>query len=178
MKRVDSAFAEKGKKERPNWEIVSLYNSRRLVVDKKITKYCIPFDSSGLPKSQYFNVNISCSNSEDILNHRISEPATLFGRESFCHVKLTQKFVSRQHFVIQFRKVILKNDPKPQIIHYLFDMGSNNGTFLNGTKVLPNRYIQLFSKDVITFEKSNNPDVFIMFFIGQTGEKNESESEN
>lgn len=37
---------------------------------------------------------------------------------------------------------------------YIMDLGSTNGTFLNGTKVDPNRYVELMEKDVLKFGSS------------------------
>jgi len=61
--------------------------------------------------------------------------------------------------VIQFRE-IKKTIPETgevysEIRPYIMDLGSKNGTFLNGEKIEPSRYYQLLDKDVIKLANSS-----------------------
>ena len=150
-------------KESPNWEICSLYNERQLIKNKKRTKYFIPFDSVNPPKSKKYFLHISLKNEDQIQTYELEEPSTLIGRENFCNFRFYNQKVGRQHFVIQFRRVKLLDENEFQIIPYIFDLNSKNGTFLNGSKIKSMRYIQLYPKDIISFEKSfENSDFLVI----------------
>lgn len=45
---------------------------------------------------------------------------------------------------------------------YLIDLESTHGTFLNGKKIEPSRFIQLLPKDVIRFAASTREYVFLV----------------
>lgn len=44
---------------------------------------------------------------------------------------------------------------------YVIDLGSTNGTFLNGVKVDDARYIELMEKDILKFGNSSREFVFL-----------------
>lgn len=56
---------------------------------------------------------------------------------------------SKQHCVIQWREV------KGQLLPYLIDLESVNGTYLNGVLIPSRRYIELSSNDIISFTDNN-----------------------
>ncbi|MDR1812254.1 MAG: FHA domain-containing protein [Candidatus Fibromonas sp.] len=55
----------------------------------------------------------------------IPEKGLVVGRDSFCDLRLTDEFVSMQHC-----KILFENG-----IFFLEDLGSTNGTFIDGTEV-------------------------------------------
>lgn len=67
------------------------------------------------------------------------------GRASSNDVVIDNKLASRQHAIIQ--KV--KDD------YFLKDMGSTNGTFLNGDRIPADKYFKLGQNDTITIGKMN-----------------------
>jgi smad nuclear-interacting protein 1 len=71
---------------------------------------------------------------------------------------------SKQHAVIQFRNVLVENDDgtarrveRP----YLMDLGSANGTFLNGDRVESRRYYELRQSDMLRFASSSREYVMV-----------------
>ncbi|RVW46431.1 FHA domain-containing protein DDL [Vitis vinifera] len=77
---------------------------------------------------------------EPLYIHRQS--CYLFGRERrVADVPTDHPSCSKQHAVVQFRP-------------YLMDLGSTNGTFINDSRIEPQRYYELFEKDTIKFGNS------------------------
>ncbi len=70
----------------------------------------------------------------------MSENKWTFGRTKTCHVFVDHEKASRQHF-----EVFKINDK-----YYIKDLGSSNGTFLNGHQLPANNEIDLKSGDVIS----------------------------
>jgi len=74
------------------------------------------------------------------------QSAYMLGRDrTIADIPLDHPSVSKQHAVIQFRKV--KNEVNP----YIIDLESANKTKLNDEVIEARRYYQLFEKDVIKF---------------------------
>ncbi len=67
------------------------------------------------------------------------------GRDSDNDVVVDSKLASRHHCVIQ----------KIKEAYFLKDEGSTNGTFLNGNRVPPDKYVRLNLGDKITVGSSN-----------------------
>lgn len=98
--------------------------------------------------------------------HRQS--AFLFGRDgAVADVPLAHPSVSGQHAVLQFRRVPLKQEagdmgpPRMAVKPYVLDLESSNGTFLNGAKVPPARYVELRPQDVLKFGASTREYVLL-----------------
>ena len=73
---------------------------------------------------------------------------------------------SKQHAIIQYRLTALKNQsgiekPKMSTKPYLIDLGSTNGSFINGVRIESSRYYELKSGDTLTFGGSKREFVFI-----------------
>ncbi|KAF5207104.1 Smad nuclear-interacting protein [Thalictrum thalictroides] len=76
---------------------------------------------------------------------------------------------SKQHTVIQFRQIELMREDTDGIFlnkvtkvrSYLMDLGSTNGTFLNGNRIDAERYYELFEKDTIKFGNSSREFVIL-----------------
>lgn len=98
----------------------------------------------------------------DVL-HVSKQSAYLFGRESkVCDILCEHPSLSRQHCVLQYRAVSDKHDAnvvrcKP----YLMDLGSANGTFINGKRLEDARYYELRKKDVVTIGASTREYVLL-----------------
>jgi hypothetical protein len=61
------------------------------------------------------------------------------GRDQGSDIVLEDKLVSRRHAVIQ----------KIEEEYFLLDLGSTNGTLVNGQRIPPNRYVRLSLSDAI-----------------------------
>jgi smad nuclear-interacting protein 1 len=98
--------------------------------------------------------------------------ATLFGRDrAVADVPCDHPSCSGQHAVIQFRLVavapagdgllVASDAPARTVKPYLLDLESTNGTFLNGRRVEPARYIELRPRDVLRMGTSSREFVLL-----------------
>jgi smad nuclear-interacting protein 1 len=72
---------------------------------------------------------------------------------------------SKQHAVIQFRFVEKKNEFGDRIggvRPYVIDLGSSNGTYVNGDDIPKERYVELRDKDVLKFGLSTREYVLML----------------
>lgn len=72
---------------------------------------------------------------------------------------------SKQHAVIQFRFVEVKSehgDKVGRVKPYIIDLESANGTKVNGDLIPERRYVELKSKDVVTFGESTREYVLVL----------------
>ncbi|KAL4459203.1 hypothetical protein ABPG75_014068 [Micractinium tetrahymenae] len=95
--------------------------------------------------------------------HRLS--CYLFGRERrVADIPTDHPSCSKQHAVLQFRlteKEGLDGMMKAAVRPYLMDLGSTNGTFINGERLEPERYYELLEKDVLKFGNSTRTYVLL-----------------
>eukprot|EP01138_Halocafeteria_seosinensis_P007298 gb/GECG01007462.1/.p1 GENE.gb/GECG01007462.1/~~gb/GECG01007462.1/.p1 ORF type:complete len:332 (+),score=43.92 gb/GECG01007462.1/:1-996(+) len=97
------------------------------------------------------------------------QSAFLIGREQkIADILLEHPSSSKQHAVIQFRLVNLKNPgasvddpPKQTVKPYIMDLQSANGTYLNGEKLPDSRYVELKAGDVLKFGYSSREYVLL-----------------
>lgn len=68
-----------------------------------------------------------------------------FGSQNDCDITYEKKYVSRKHFKIDS----IKHRLCPIVDYYIADLGSINGTWLNGEKLESNRPYKLSSNDLI-----------------------------
>jgi FHA domain len=64
---------------------------------------------------------------------------------------LTHPGVSKEHSMIQFRRVRFPSTNEVAIIPYIFDLGSTNKTYVNGHELLPLQEFELREKDTLRF---------------------------
>lgn len=95
--------------------------------------------------------------------HRQS--AYLLGRERrVADIPLDHPSCSSQHAVLQFRETEKADDDgvrRRRVRPYLMDLNSTNGTYLNAEKIEPQRYVELFERDVIKFGYSSRDFVLL-----------------
>jgi hypothetical protein len=89
----------------------------------------------------------------------------LFGRERrVADIPTDHPSCSKQHAVIQYR-LTEKEEPDGMIASkvrpYIMDLGSTNGTFLNGKRIDPQRYYELLETDTIKFGNSSREYVLL-----------------
>ena len=105
---------------------------------------------------------------KDHVLHVHRQSAFLFGRERrLADVPTDHPSCSKQHAVLQYRKVQREGEdgmPESVVRPYLVDLGSTNGTTLNGQRLEPLQYYELLETDVVRFGSSTreyvlmNPD--------------------
>ncbi|GFR47615.1 hypothetical protein Agub_g9351 [Astrephomene gubernaculifera] len=89
----------------------------------------------------------------------------LFGRDvSVADIITAHPSCSKQHAVLQFRLTHKEDElglSSAAIRPYLLDLGSVNGTFLNGERLEALRYYELLEKDVVRFGLSSREYVLL-----------------
>ncbi len=96
--------------------------------------------------------------------HISKQSAYLFGRErKVADVPVDHPSLSKQHCVLQYRALPDKNDRERALRckPYMMDLGSTNGTFINGVRVDDARYYELRKGDVITLGASTREYVLL-----------------
>ena len=96
--------------------------------------------------------------------HIHRQSAFLIGRiKDIADILTMHPSCSGQHAVLQFRLKILKDDLDEVrvVLPYVMDLESTNGTFLNGERLAPARYVELREKDMLKFGSSSREYVLI-----------------
>ncbi|KAE9414036.1 hypothetical protein Angca_002628, partial [Angiostrongylus cantonensis] len=87
--------------------------------------------------------------------HIHRQSAYLIGRDrKIADLPIDHPSCSKQHAVLQYRSVPFERvdgTKARRVLPYIIDLGSSNGTFLNGSKIEPQRYVELKEKDVLKF---------------------------
>ncbi|KAK9804905.1 hypothetical protein WJX72_011070 [[Myrmecia] bisecta] len=100
---------------------------------------------------------------EPLYIHR--QTCYLFGRERrVVDVPTDHPSCSKQHGVLQFRFTEKEGEDglmASAVRPYLMDLGSTNGTFLNGDRLEPQRYYELYEKDMIRFGNSSREYILL-----------------
>ncbi len=95
--------------------------------------------------------------------HRQS--AYLLGRDrKVADIPLDHPSCSKQHAVLQYRMVpFTRADGSTgrRVSPYILDLNSANGTFLNNTKIEPQKYVQVQEKDMLKFGFSSREYVLL-----------------
>ena len=145
-------------KEKPNFEPSGIllkdleYEYNKSMNNKIIINYNPPSDSI-IPNENeiWFLFKFSEDKNEAEETYKLIEKEYfLIGKDPrICDIRIKQKNISRQHAVIQFRKI--KKEKEWEIIPYLIDLNSTNGTYLNGDKIDNKKYYELRDKDELNF---------------------------
>ena len=104
------------------------------------------------PTPASFNVNKGI---DGISMIPINASSVIAGNSDAVDIKLENRFVSRRHFQVRFESDVF----------YISDLGSTNGTYLNGNKLNPNEQQILRDGDVVGL----GVDEVILIFSGPIG---------
>ncbi|KAF9028198.1 hypothetical protein BGZ52_013260, partial [Haplosporangium bisporale] len=144
-------------KEKPNFGLSgSLAAETNTTVSGAVLKYNEPPEAR--KPSQKWRLYVFKGDKEIDLLHIHRQSAFLFGRDrNVVDVPIDHPSCSKQHAVLQFRQIVetdnlgqSKRTTKPFII----DLGSANGTSVNGAQIPATRYYELKLSDVIKFGAS------------------------
>ena len=149
-------------KEKPNFEPSGIllkelemeYN--KSINSKTMINYNPPTDSIVPSKNEiWFLFKFSENKKEEEETYKlIDKDFFLIGKDPrICDIRIKQKNISRQHAVIQFRKI--RKGKEWEILPYLIDLNSTNGTYLNGDKIDNKKYYELREKDQLNFGDKN-----------------------
>jgi smad nuclear-interacting protein 1 len=84
----------------------------------------------------------------------------IFGRERrVADIPTDHPSCSKQHAVLQYR--LTEKAGHEAVRPYLMDLGSTNGTFLNGEQIEHGRYYELLEKDLVKFGNSTREYVLL-----------------
>ncbi|KAJ8102456.1 SMAD/FHA domain-containing protein [Lipomyces tetrasporus] len=144
-------------KEMPNYEQSGALMGDKLYKGVSL-QYVEPPESRKPDKSYRFYVFKDGDISDTLTLDQ--QPTYLFGRDrTVADVPLDHPSCSKQHAVLQYRLVVeessLLEEPEDRIAPFIYDLGSANGTHLNGKKVPAREYVELKEKDMVTFGLSS-----------------------
>ena len=143
-------------KEKPNFEPSGILQKdlemeyNKIMNNKILVNYNPPSDSI-IPTDIWFFFKFTGDKKEPEETYKlINKEFFLIGKDPrICDIRIKQQNISRQHAVIQFRKI--KKDYNWDILPYLIDLNSTNGTYLNGDKIDNKKYYELRDKDELNF---------------------------
>ena len=128
-------------KEKPNFEPSGilqkdLQNEYNNAMNNKIAINYKPPNDSIIPEDIWFLFKfLKDKKDADNTYKLVGKEFFLIGKDNrICDIHIKQKNISRQHAVIQFRKIV-KDNNDIYIQPYLIDLNSTNGTYLNGEKI-------------------------------------------
>ncbi|XP_033740142.1 smad nuclear interacting protein 1-like [Pecten maximus] len=95
--------------------------------------------------------------------HRMS--AYLMGRDRLVvDIPTDHPSCSKQHAVLQYRLVNFEREDGTtgrKVAPYIIDLDSSNGTYVNNQRIDPQRYVELFEKDMLKFGFSSREYVLL-----------------
>ncbi|KAF3089385.1 hypothetical protein TWF102_009654 [Orbilia oligospora] len=153
-------------KEAPNFNRTTHLVSETNTFNGVVLKYVEPSESRLPPSSITYRLYVFKS-SEILETITLStRTAWLFGRDRLvADVPIDHPSASKQHAVIQFRFVTKVNEYGEReggVKPYVIDLGSANGTTVNGETVPEKRYFELKEKDIIGFGHSSREYVLMI----------------
>lgn len=169
---------EPTEKVKPNFKLSGKLTEERNTYKGVVIKYSEPPEAR-IPKKRWRLYQFKGDETLPTLYiHRQS--AYLVGRDrAIADLPVDHPSCSKQHAALQYR---LMNYERPngsvgkQIRLYVIDLESANGTFINGNKIEPKRYVELMEKDVLKFGFSSRE--YVLLHEHSKGEGNSSSGEN
>lgn len=165
MQDAEAALAAKEiEKEKPSFE----YSGKLAAETNKVKGVTLQFTEPPEARKPSIRWRLYVFKDGEALNdplyiHR--QTCYLFGRERrVADIPTDHPSCSKQHAVIQYRlteKEELDGMIASKVRPYIMDLGSTNGTFLNGKRVDPQRYYELLETDTIKFGNSSREYVLL-----------------
>lgn len=154
---------EAANKEKPNFETSGKLTEDTNTFKGVVIKYNEPPEARK-PKRRWRLYIFKGTNSLPFLPmHRQS--AYLIGRDRrVADIPVDHPSCSKQHAVFQYRLVDYKRPDGSmgrRVAPYIIDLNSANGTYVNNVAVEPQRYVELFEKDVVKFGFSSRDYVLL-----------------
>ncbi|XP_040580350.1 smad nuclear-interacting protein 1-like [Lepeophtheirus salmonis] len=141
-------------RQKPNFECTGKLLEETNIFNGVIIKYSEPEDARK-PKIHWRFYVFKGEETLPIL-HLHRQSAFLMGRDrKIADIPIDHPSCSKQHAVFQFR---FKGG---EIIPYIIDLESSNGTYLNNQRIDPKRYYELKEKDMVKFGFSSREYVLL-----------------
>ncbi|ODQ56621.1 SMAD/FHA domain-containing protein, partial [Saitoella complicata NRRL Y-17804] len=145
-------------KEKPNFNASGLLAAESNTFQGVVLKYHEP-PSAAKPTKKWrlYVFKPPASAPVEILSLH-AQSAFLIGRDAtICDIPLLHPSISKQHAVIQFKwreRVNEYGDRRRDVVPYVIDLESANGTSVNGEVVEGARYVELMVGDLVRFGES------------------------
>lgn len=150
-------------KVQPNYATTGKLAAESNTVNGIVLKWSEPSDAAKPTKKWRLYVFKGKESLDPYHIHRQS--AYLLGRERrVADIPIDHPSCSSQHAVLQFRMTqkIEADERTTRLVRpYLMDLNSTNGSFVNGSKIEPQRYVELLEKDVLRFGYSSREYVLL-----------------
>ena len=159
----ESKDAEKKDKEKPNFALSGALGAETNTYKGVVIKYGEPAEAR-VPKTKWRLYAFKGEEKLPILHiHRQS--AYLLGRERrIVDIPTDHPSCSKQHAVLQYKLASYKREDgrtARRVQPYIIDLGSANGTYVNGDRIDAQKYVQLLEKDVLKFGFSSREYVLL-----------------
>jgi len=165
-KKPGESDSESIEKEKPDYKPSGLLNKSKDTIRDVETKY-VESPDGAIPKLKWRLYPFKGEQKLETIPI-FTKSYYLLGKDrKIVEISLDHPSCSRQHSVIQFRTVDVKDadNPNANAIRinkpYIMDLGSTNGTYLNGSKIDPLRYVELLERDILKFGNSSREYVLL-----------------
>ncbi|KAJ2664923.1 hypothetical protein IWW48_000537 [Coemansia sp. RSA 1200] len=129
----------------PNFGLSGRLAAETNTTNGVVLKYSEPPEARRPREDTKWRIYVFKDHKDIDMHHVDASSGYLFGRDrKVADIPTDHPSCSSQHAVLQYRQ-IAANVIKP----YIIDLSSTNGTFLNGERIPPQRYVELRSEDVI-----------------------------
>lgn len=158
----EATGASKAPKEQANFETTGKLAEASNTVNGVALKWSEPSDAAKPTKRWRLYVFKGKEALEPYQVHRQS--AYLLGRERrVVDIPLDHPSCSSQHAVLQFRMTTKASAERTTklVRPYVMDLGSTNGTYVNGERVEAQRYVELLERDLLRFGYSSREYVLL-----------------
>ncbi|CAD5117940.1 DgyrCDS6683 [Dimorphilus gyrociliatus] len=169
--KVDEKKEPEKPKEKPNFGLSGKLAAETNTYKGVVIKYAEPPEAMK-PKKRWrlypFKEGEALST---LYIHRQS--AYLIGRDrKIADMPVDHPSCSKQHAVIQYRLMPFTREDGSKgkrVVPYIIDLGSTNGTYVNGERIEAQRYVELIEKDLLKFGFSSREYILLHENSGNAG---------
>ena len=161
-KNPRSEIMKFAKREKPNLGLSGNLTAETNTYKGVVIKYNEPPEASMSKTKWRLYVFRNDEHFKPLHMHRLS--AFLMGSDSrICDLPILHPSISKQHCVFQYMAVNrkIRGVETRVVLPFIYDLNSTNGTFLNGDKIIPEKYYELKEKGNLKFGLSSREYVLI-----------------
>lgn len=150
-------------KEKPDFGLSGKLTEDTNKVNGVVIKYAEPPEARRSKRLWRFYPFKGTESLQTIYLHRQS--CYLIGRDKhICEMTVDHPSCSKQHAAFQYRLVPYEREDGSKgkhVLPYIIDLGSSNGTFVNGKQIEAKKYVELRERDVVKFGFSTREYVLL-----------------